>query len=88
LQKCFDRFGLPEYIYFDNGREFKNHFLCGDMWKSRLSRIDTEDLGRNIGVVAETGVKLIFAKPYNAKAKPIEQFWRTMHEAFDKWQPT
>jgi hypothetical protein len=88
LQKCFDRFGLPEYIYFDNGREFKNHFLCGDVWKSQSTVIDAEDIGRDIGVVVEAGVKLIFAKPYNAKAKPIERFWRTMHELFDKWQLT
>jgi putative transposase len=88
LQKCFDRFGLPEYIYFDNGREFKNHFLCGKVWKSRVSTIDAEDVGRNIGVVVEAGVNLIFAHPYNAKAKPIERFWRMMHELFDKWQPT
>ncbi|MHB9292657.1 hypothetical protein Holit_01759 [Hollandina sp. SP2] len=88
LQKCFDRYGLPEYIYFDNGREFKNHFLCGDVWKTRSSVIDAEDIGRNIGVVVEAGVKLIFANPYNAKAKPIERFWRTLHDAFDRWQPS
>jgi putative transposase len=88
LQNCFDRFGLPEYIYFDNGREFKNHFLCGDVWKTQLSKIDAEDIGRDIGAVVEAGVKLIFAKPYNAKAKPIERFWRTLHEMFDKWMLT
>jgi hypothetical protein len=88
LQKCFDRFGLPEYIYFDNGKEFKNHFLCGNVWKSRVSKIDAEDIWRNIGVVVEAGIKLILAYPYNAKAKPIERFWRTMHEIFERWLPT
>jgi hypothetical protein len=29
LQKCFDRFGLPEYIYFDNEREFKTTSFAG-----------------------------------------------------------
>jgi hypothetical protein len=28
------------------------------------------------------------SKPYNAKAKPIERFWRTLHEQFDKWMLT
>jgi hypothetical protein len=88
LQKCFDRYGLPESIYFDNGREFKNHFLCGNVWKSRSSRIDAEDLGRNIGVLVEAAVKIIFAMPYNGKAKPIERFWRLLHELFDRWQAT
>jgi hypothetical protein len=88
LQKCFDRFGLPEYIYFDNGREFKNHFLCGNAWKTSLSVIDAEDIGRDVGVVVEVGVKIIFAKVNNAKAKPIERFWRTLHEIFEKWLRT
>ena len=89
LQKCFDCFGLPTgYIYFDNGKEFKNYFLCGNGWKSRVSKIDAEDIGRNIGVLVEAGIKLILAYPYNAKAKPIERFWRTMHEIFERWLPT
>lgn len=53
LQKCFDRFGLPGTIYFDNGKEFKNQFLYGGVWKSRDSMIDAEDLIRNIGVIVE-----------------------------------
>jgi hypothetical protein len=88
LQKCFDRYGLPEYIYFDNGKEFKNQFLCGNVWKTQTSTIDANDIGRDVGVVVEAGVKIIFAIPYNGKAKPIERFWRTMHEIFDKWQST
>jgi putative transposase len=30
LQQCFDQYGLPGSIYFDNGKEFKNYWLCGD----------------------------------------------------------
>jgi putative transposase len=88
LQQCFNSFGLPEYIYFDNGKEFKNHFLCGNAWKTQSSVIDAEDIGRDIGVVVEAGVKLVFAHPYNAKAKTIERFWRTLHDAFDRWEPS
>jgi hypothetical protein len=55
LQKCFDRFGLPDTIYFDNGREFKNQFLCGGAWETRNSAIEAEDLIRNIGVVVDAG---------------------------------
>jgi hypothetical protein len=25
LQMCFDTYGLPGAIYFDNGKEFKNY---------------------------------------------------------------
>jgi hypothetical protein len=78
LQKCFDRFGLPETIYFDNGREFKNRFLRGGARRTGASKIDTEDAARNIGVAAEAGVKIIFAAPYNGKAKPVERFDKRM----------
>jgi putative transposase len=88
LQQCFDTYGLPGTIYFDNGKEFKNYWLCGNEWKIRHNLIDAEDVERNIGIVTEAGVKIVFAKPYNGKAKPIERFWRTLHEWFDKFQPT
>jgi hypothetical protein len=56
LQKCFDHFGLPEAIYFDNRWEFKNQFLCEDVWKSRDSAVEEEDLIRNIEVVVDVCV--------------------------------
>jgi hypothetical protein len=40
LQRCFDTYGLPGAIYFDNGREFKNYWLCGNEWKRENKRRD------------------------------------------------
>jgi hypothetical protein len=88
LQRCFDEYGLPGAIYFDNGREFKNYWLCGNEWKRENSNIDEDEIKRNIGVIAEAGVKIIFAKPYHGQSKPIERLWRTVHETFDKFEET
>ncbi|MDR0707947.1 MAG: hypothetical protein LBF60_08770, partial [Treponema sp.] len=88
LQRCFDTYGLPGAIYFDNGREFKNYWLCGNEWKRENSDIDEDEIKRNIGVIAEAGVKIIFAKPYHGQSKPIERLWRTVHETFDKFEET
>jgi putative transposase len=86
LEMCFDTYGLPGSIYFDNGKEFKNYWLCGNEWKIRHSLVDAEDIERNVGIVVEAGVKITFAKPYSGKSKPIERFWRTL--MFDKFQVT
>jgi hypothetical protein len=88
LQRCFDAYGLPGKIYFDNGREFKNYWLCGNEWKRENSRVDEDEIKRNIGIIAEVGVKIIFAKPYHGQSKPIERLWRTVHETFDKFEET
>jgi hypothetical protein len=88
LQMCFDTYGLPCAIYFDNGKEFKNYWLCGNEWKIRHSMVDAEDVERNVGIVTEAGVNIIFAKPYHGQSKPIERLWRTVHEMFDKFEQT
>jgi putative transposase len=88
LQMCFDQYGLPGSIYFDNGKEFKNYWLCGDKCKSSVSRVDADDVEKNIGIVGEAGVRIVFAKPYHGQSKPIERFWRTVHEHFDKFEET
>jgi hypothetical protein len=88
LQRCFDEFGLPGAIYFDNGKKFKNYWLCGNEWKLENSKVDEDEIKRNIGIVVEVGVKLIFAKPYHGQSKPIERLWRAVYEMFDKFEQT
>ena len=36
----------------------------------------------------ELGIKISFAQVRHGQSKPIERFWRTMHEWFDKNEPT
>jgi transposase len=86
LQMTSRDYGLPEKIYVDNGKEFKNYLLCGDQWKARKTKIDPELLDLDIGILAECGIKVIFCQAYHGQSKPIERFWRTFHERFDKFE--
>lgn len=61
--------GLPERFYCDNGKDFKK--AAG--WK--LSAEDDEHLGRGLRTL---GVTRVFARPYNAQAKSIERWFRTL----------
>jgi putative transposase len=88
LKMAFERYGLPDKVYVDNGKEFKNYWLCGDEWKLRRTKIDPESLERDAGILNECGVKVVFCHPYSAQSKPIERFWRTFHERFDKFETT
>jgi hypothetical protein len=84
LKMCFEKYGLPGAIYFDNGKEFKNYQLCGREWKVRRSAVEADVVERDVGIVVEAGVKVSFCQPYHGQSKPIERFWRTLHNEFDK----
>jgi putative transposase len=88
LRMCFEKYGLPGTIYFDNGREFKNYWICGDEWKLKRTKIDPELLEQDAGLLNEVGVKMSFAQVGRGQSKPIERLWRTLHERFDKFEIT
>lgn len=88
LKMAFENYGLPKTVYVDNGKEFKNYWLCGDEWKSQRTKIDTDLLDLDAGILKECGVNIVFCKPYSGQSKPIERFWRTFHERFDKFVVT
>jgi putative transposase len=80
LQMTFERYGLPETIVFDNGKELKNHWICGNVWKMRHTRVNPADLDADVGILIELGINVSFAQVWHGQSKPIERFWRTMHE--------
>jgi transposase InsO family protein len=55
LKMTFDRYGLPETVYVDNGKEFKNYWLCGDQWKLQKTKIDPELLDQDAGILMSVG---------------------------------
>ena len=65
---------IPKVIYQDNGKAFKAKYF---------QHIDFDEAGFN-GVYASLGIKSVFAKPYNARAKVIERFFREFQEEFEK----
>jgi hypothetical protein len=86
LRMCFENYGLPGTIYFDNGREFKNYWICGNEWKLKRTKIDPESLDQDAGLLNEVGVKMSFAQVGRGQSKPIERLWGTLHERFDKFE--
>lgn len=62
---------IPKVVYQDNGKAFKAKYF---------QNVDFDEAGVN-GVYSNLGIKSVFAKPYNAKAKVIERFFlEEMHK--------
>ena len=65
---------IPKVVYQDNGKAFKAKYF---------QHVDFDEAGFN-GVYASLGIKSVFAKPYNARAKVIERFFKEFQEEFEK----
>ena len=65
---------IPKVVYQDNGKAFKAKYF---------QHVDFDESGFN-GVYANLGIKSVFAKPYNARAKVIERFFKEFQEEFEK----
>lgn len=68
---------LPEAVYVDNGRGFMSKLLTGGMQTRFRFKVREED---PLGIFVLLGIEVTAALPYNARAKPIESFWRTLAE--------
>lgn len=69
---------IPKVVYQDNGKAFKSRFF---------QNVDFEEEGFN-GVYANLNIHSVFAKPYNARAKVIERFFKEFQEEFEKMIPS
>lgn len=69
---------IPKVIYQDNGKAFKAKYF---------QSCDFDEAGFN-GIYANLGIKSVFAKPYNARAKVIERFFLEFQEEFEKLMPS
>ena len=65
---------IPKVVYQDNGKAFKAKYF---------QSCDFDEDGFN-GVYANLGIRSVFAKPYNARAKVIERFFLEFQEEFEK----
>ena len=69
---------LPEKVYLDNGKAFKSK-LFQESWEDH-------DLEHELcGIFPRLGIKAVFAKSYNAKAKVIERFFKTFQDQFERF---
>jgi len=70
--------GLPDYIYIDNGKDYKAKSVAGGKYLHRL----TVDEAKVRSLTGALNIIPIFAIPYNAQAKIIERYHRCIKEDF------
>lgn len=70
---------FPKIVYQDNGRAFRAKYFTDDKGFT--------ELGFN-GLYSKLGIETVFARPYNARAKVIERFFKEFQESFEKLLPS
>jgi putative transposase len=70
---------IPKIVYQDNGKAFRAKYFS--------KSTDFTEAGFN-GIYTNLGIKPVYAKPYNARAKVIERFFKEFQEEFEKLLPT
>ncbi|MBR6242826.1 MAG: transposase, partial [Ruminococcus sp.] len=74
------RFGVPEYLYFDTGREFVTYDIVGELTHRHIS--DKKKGNTPKTILEHLGIKVVIAIPTNAQAKVVERIHRTIKEQF------
>jgi len=72
---------LPEYVYLDNGKAFKSKLFHEDWNKHDLEKEFS-------GIFPRLNIGVAFAESYNAKAKVIERFFKTLQEQLERFVST
>lgn len=70
---------IPEIVYQDNGKAFRAKYFS--------ETTPFCESGFN-GIYENLGIKAVYARPYNARAKVIERFFLEFQEEFEKLLPT
>ena len=70
---------IPKVIYQDNGRAFRAKYFTDDKGFTELGFQ---------GLYSRLGIETVFARPYNARAKIIERFFKEFQEGFEKLLPS
>lgn len=70
---------IPKVIYQDNGRAFRAKYFTDDK--------GFNELGFS-GLYSKLGIQTVFARPYNARAKVIERFFKEFQEGFERLLPS
>lgn len=80
------RFGVPQELYIDNGKDYRCHYLNGSSQVSRKVGLSS-DLSDTLapGVLSPLGVLVRHANPYQPWSKPIEPAFK---HVFTEWEKT
>lgn len=81
LGDMIERFGIPQRIVLDNGREFANKFLTGGVKTRYRFKVKDDDIP---GILVTLGVQVHWATPYSGQSKPIERAFRDLADDIAK----
>lgn len=70
---------IPKIVCQDNGRAFRAKYFTDDKGFTELGFQ---------GLYSKLGIETVFARPYNARAKVIERFFKEFQESFEKLLPS
>ena len=70
---------IPKVVHQDNGRAFRAKYFTDDKGFTELGFQ---------GLYSKLGIETVFARPYNARAKVIERFFKEFQEGFEKLLPS
>lgn len=70
---------IPKIVYQDNGRAFRAKYFTDDKGFGELGFY---------GLYTKLGIETVFARPYNARSKVIERFFKEFQEGFEKLMPS
>lgn len=81
-------YGAPNWIYIDNGKDYRSKRFEGDeeseYWRRRDPELMNDMYLRLTGasVMQTLRIKVVHAKAYHGWAKPVERFFRTLEERY------
>ena len=81
LGDMIERFGIPQHVLLDNGREFANKFLTGRVATRFRFKVKDDDIP---GILTALGCEVHWATPYSGQSKPIERAFRDLCDTVAK----
>jgi len=85
LKYSIERYGAPEHVVLDNGRDFSAKHFTGGQTKRFRFKVQEDEL---IGIYKLLSIDPHFCIPANAQAKNIERWFWTQEQNFQKAFPT
>lgn len=70
-----ERWGIPEHVLLDNGREFAAKLITGGVPTRFRFKVKHDDPS---GLLTSLGCQIHFAMPYSGQSKPIERSFRDL----------
>lgn len=73
LKEAIEKYGVPESVYFDNGKDYRSKYFKKDF---------------PLSLVNQLGIKNMYAQKYHGQSKICERTFRTFEDRFCKMFPT